>query len=201
MQHLIDYLANCPSQLHNYFSSKTYSPLETILTQGEPAYYAYILIEGQAKVSSMTLDGMKYIEYIYNPGELFGEIELLNHKPILSSVEALTHCKTIQIPGEHFKKWLLLDPQFALYISTQLASKLYQSSLHAQTNIAYSLRHRILYFLHYYSSQNTMKGIPKNLIVESVLSNIRSVNRILKQLSDEGLVIVKNGIVWLNTPS
>lgn len=197
MPHVSNYLRLCPSEIYDTFSFQAYAPCETILSQNEEASYVYILLEGQAKVSSITPEGNKYLEYIYTPGELFGEIEVLNAKPILSSIEALTPCETIRIPGDSFKKWLLMDSTFCLYITTQLATKLYQSSMHAQTNIAYPLRHRILYFLSLHSELDSNKGISKDVIVESVLSNMRSVNRVLRELSDEGLITVQGGIVRL----
>ena len=75
---------------------------------------------------------------------------------------------------------------------------LYQSCVHAQLNIGSPLNDRILYFLSHYSAEKVHNGVLKNLITESVLSNTRSVNHILKELSDEHLITVKNGLVWLN---
>lgn len=197
-QQLLDYINNCPEEVKAHFTTHTYMPRETILTQGNPTKAVYFLISGEAQVASITVQGMKHIQSLYEAGELFGEVEALIHKPILSSIEAITKCTVIQISSEHFKKWLLLDPNFNLYISSRLASKLYHSSIHSQTNIAFPLKHRILYFLQHYSKGNSAHGVSKQLIVESTLSNIRSVNRILKELVEENLVIVKNGVVWLN---
>lgn len=198
MKQLLNFIQDCPTNLSKNFIRKTFEPCEHILNQGDSPSCVYILLKGKAKVSSFTHEGMIYTEYIYHQGELFGEIEVLNCQPNLSSVLALTRCEVIQIHSEIFKKWLLSDPHFSLYISTQLASKLYQSCVHAQLNIGSSLKDRILYFLYHYSVEKVHNGVPKNLITESVLSNTRSVNRILKELSDEHLITIKNGLVWLN---
>lgn len=196
---LFDYITNCPVAIKDYLTTHTYMPCETILHQGTLAKEVFFLMNGQARVASVTVQGMKHTESLYEAGELFGEVEALTQKPVLSSIEAITKCSVIQITTEHFREWLLLDPHFNLFISSRLANKLYYSSIHAQTNIAFPLKHRILYFLQHYSKGNPAHGISKQLIVESTLSNIRSVNRVLKELTEENLVTVKSGVVWLKT--
>ena len=100
-------------------------------------------------------------------------------------VEAISNCKTIEIPKETFIKWMEEDSKFSLYISKLIAERNYYSCIRERTNAIYPLRYRVIYFILNTLYKNNL-AITKDLIVEGVGSNIRSINRILKQLIDEG---------------
>ena len=64
-----------------------------------------------------------------------------------------------------------------------------------QSAVRYPLKYQVLLYIWKYTNQYKNTYIPKVLIVEELGSNIRSINRILKQLSEEGVIMNLKGEV------
>ncbi|MEE0881086.1 MAG: Crp/Fnr family transcriptional regulator, partial [Turicibacter sp.] len=60
------------------------------------------------------------------------------------------------------------------------------------------LKYQVLLYIFKYISQYKTNCIPKLLIVEELGSNIRSINRILKQLAEEGMIVNLNGKIQVD---
>ena len=72
---------------------------------------------------------------------------------------------------------------------------MYQTSINNKANIAYPLKYRLLFFLWTFLDEHNLDTVPKDIIVEGVGSNIRSVNRIIKELIDENFVEYNKGFI------
>ena len=73
--------------------------------------------------------------------------------------------------------------------------KMYHTSINSKANIAYSLKYRLLFFLWKFLDEHNLDTVHKDILVEGVGSNIRSVNRIIKELVDENFVEYNKGFV------
>ena len=71
----------------------------------------------------------------------------------------------------------------------QLVQKLINTGIKIQSAVSYPLKYQVLLYICKYISQYKSNCIPKLLIVEELGSNIRSINRILRQLVEEGIVV------------
>ncbi|MDU7538217.1 MAG: helix-turn-helix domain-containing protein, partial [Peptostreptococcaceae bacterium] len=69
------------------------------------------------------------------------------------------------------------------------------NSINSKANIAYSLKYRLLFFLWKFLDEHNLDTVHKDILVEGVGSNIRSVNRIIKELVDENFVEYNKGFV------
>ena len=69
------------------------------------------------------------------------------------------------------------------------------TSINCKANIAYSLKYRLLFFLWKFLDEHNLDTVHKDILVEGVGSNIRSVNRIIKELVDENFVEYNKGFV------
>ncbi len=67
-----------------------------------------------------------------------------------------------------------------------------------QSAVSYPLKYQVLLYIFKYISQYKTNCIPKLLIVEELGSNIRSINRILKQLAEEGMIVNLNGKIQVD---
>jgi CRP-like cAMP-binding protein len=193
---ILRYLDHCPDSIRRTFKEIGFEEGELIMAQGEPVEAVYILLEGETRVYHLTSKGINYLEYIYTRGELFGEIEALNGKAIISNVRASTKCKAIAISKAAFIQWMRADPDFSVFIGSQLADKLYLSSQASVTNITYPLRYRVLYYL-WEAFQRQAIYISKEDLVAGLGSNERSVNRIVNELVEEQLVECDHGVIKL----
>ena len=195
MKSLSYLLETCPSHIKQDFLNITFNSFDKILFQNETANSVYIIKKGKVKVYSLTPTGVKYLERIYCEYEIFGELEIFIDKPILNYVEALEPCEVIKIPKESFLDWIKYDSDFSLYIHIQLSHKLYTTSVNSKANIVYPLKYRLVFFLWRFLEEHDLDTIHKDLLVEGVGSNIRSVNRIIKELSNDNIIDYNKGFI------
>ena len=195
MNNLSYFLDTCPNYIKNNFINISFNTFDKILIQNEAARYVYIIRKGKVKVYSLTHTGVKYLERIYCENDLLGELEVFANKPILNYVEALEPCEGIKISKESFLEWIKYDSEFSLYIHIELSEKMYHTSINSKANVAYNLKDRVLFFLWKFLNEHNLNTVHKDILVEGVGSNIRSVNRIIKELVDEDIVEYNKGFI------
>ena len=198
MQDLPYFLSTCPSDIKNNFVNINFNTFDKILIQNEIADAVYIVKSGKVKVYSLTPSGVKYLERTYCENDLFGEVEIFANKPILNFVEAIEPCTTIKISKEDFLNWIKCDSDFSLYVHTHLSQKMYDASINNKAIISYTLKDRLLIFLWKILNEHNLDTIHKDIIVEGIGSNIRSVNRIIKELIDKNIIEYNKGFVKVN---
>ncbi len=195
MNNLPYFLDTCPDHIKNKFINIKFNTFDKILVQNEAPSSVYIIRKGKVKVYSLTPTGVRYLERIYCENDLFGELEIFADKPILNYVEALEPCEAIKISKESFLDWIKYDSDFSLYIHVQLSQKMYHTSINSKANVAYNLKYRLLFFIWKFFDEHNVDTVHKDILVEGLGSNIRSVNRIIKELVDENVVEYNKGFV------
>lgn len=195
MNNLPYFLDTCPDYIKDKFVNVKFNTFDKILVQNETTNFVYIIKKGKVKVYSLTPTGVKYLERIYCENDLFGELEIFANKPILNYVEALEPCEAIKVSKESFLEWIKYDSDFSLYVHIQLSQKMYHTSINSKANVTYNLKYRLLFFLWKFLDEHNLDTVHKDILVEGVCSNIRSVNRIIKELVDENIVEYNKGFV------
>ena len=181
MNNLPYFLDTCPSYIKSKFINIKFNTFDKILIQNE-----------------ITPTGVKYLERTYCENELFGELEIFADKPILNYVEAIEPCEAIKISKESFLEWIKYDSDFSLYVHIKLSEKMYHTSINSKANVAYNLKDRVLFFLWKFLNDHNLNTVHKDILVEGVGSNIRSVNRIIKELANENIVEYNKGFIKVN---
>jgi CRP/FNR family cyclic AMP-dependent transcriptional regulator len=96
-----------------------FSAGDPIVQEGQPGGTFYVILEGEAKV---TRKGRKLNE-LY-PGDFFGEVSLLDGGPRTATVTAETPIVAIRLFRKEFAKLISADPEIALKIVAELASRI-----------------------------------------------------------------------------
>lgn len=195
MNNLSYFLDICPAHIKNNFFDIRFDTFDKIILQNETSNYVYILKKGRAKVYSLTANGTKYLEHIYGEYELFGELEVFLNKSTLSFVEALEPCNVVKIPKSTFLEWIKHDSDFSLYVNIQLSQKMYNTCVNTKANIVYPLKYRLLFFVLRFLTEHNLSTVHKDIVIEGIGSNIRSVNRIIKELSDDNIIEYNKGYI------
>lgn len=94
----------------------------TIITEGDPADAAYVVIEGELEVTKSS-EGRQVVLSRVGPGEVQGEMALLQDAPRGASVTAVTPARLLEIPADSFRE-LLDDPSFVLSMLTTVVRRL-----------------------------------------------------------------------------
>lgn len=195
MNNLSYFLDTCPDFIKEKFIYTKFNTFEKILKQNDKPSFVYIIKKGKVKIYSLAPTQVKYLERIFCEYNLFGELELFVDKPILNYVEAMEPCEVIKIPKDAFLEWIKYDSGFSLYIHVQLSTKMYHTSVNSKANVAYPLKARIIFFLWSFLDEHKLTSVHKDILVEGVGSNIRSINRIIKELVNEGLIEYNKGFI------
>ena len=67
-----------------------YQPGEIIFQQGYPGDYAYIIVSGEVEIIDLKPDGAVEMIALLEPGQMFGEMALLDDKPRSATARART---------------------------------------------------------------------------------------------------------------
>jgi protein phosphatase len=90
----------------------------SVVKEGEEGDSLYVIVEGQAKVKR----GGRTVDRLL-PGDVFGEVSLLDGGPRTATVEAETPFVVLAIHREPFRKMLQQEPDIAVKILSSLARR------------------------------------------------------------------------------
>ena len=186
------------SFLKDKFEMRTFQKGEVILNVEDRIDEVFILKNGRLKTYSLSENGNKHLIKIYENGELLGDVEIFTDSSVICYLEGMDDGEIYVIKREHFLQWMEQDFNVSLYIVRQLAQKLINTGMKMQSAVSYPLKYQVLLYIWKYISQYKTNCIPKLLIVEELGSNIRSINRILKQLAEEGVIINQSGKIQVD---
>lgn len=94
-------------------------PGETVFEEGEPGERLYVVLEGEVSLSvrGTRVDTMR-------PGDMFGEMALIDTKPRSATATAVSACKLAPIDERRFLFLVQQTPFFALHVMRVMASRL-----------------------------------------------------------------------------
>lgn len=81
---------------------KTFRAGEILIHQGERGTCAYILEEGKVEVFTVNSAGQKMQIATRGPGTMVGEMAIVDDAARVSTVQALTDCKVLEITRQHY---------------------------------------------------------------------------------------------------
>ncbi len=161
-----------------FVSKLSFKPEQQIIMQGKNIFSAYVLSEGIAKCYQTEDTGKDFIQEFFGPGEIFGEIEIINGTPSFCCIETITDASVYQISLDSFRHLLDTDKKFNQLILMAMANKINYTALRH----AYHQSHTGLA-----NFQRLKKQFPQltEVIAKKDLANylgitIRTLNRILK---------------------
>lgn len=100
------------------------SPGDILVTQGEQAFYFYILLKGEIRFTQGS--GEQEIFLInYPEGSFFGEVPLLLERPCSATGKALKNCHLAQFSKDAFWKLLSTCPEVMCAILCTMAERIY----------------------------------------------------------------------------
>ena len=95
-----------------------------IMAAGDPIDSLYIIIAGRLKVMMSEADGREVILSILGPGEIFGEMGLIDEGPRSASVFTIEPCELLSVSNRDFKKYILKNAEMAMTMMRGLVRRL-----------------------------------------------------------------------------
>jgi CRP-like cAMP-binding protein len=99
---------------------------KTIVEEGAPGDYMYIIAEGSVKVTKLSGDGREKILELLEVGDFFGEMSLFDEAPRSASVKAMSDVRILALARNDFLHLLSRSPDLALSVIQELTRRLRQ---------------------------------------------------------------------------
>jgi CRP-like cAMP-binding protein len=111
----INFFATCGAKDYSKYLSSfdliSYDPGEKIITSGSKGNSFFIVYEGQVEIVAKSLFSSKTVAEL-GPGELFGEMSLLENKPRTADVVAKNACKLFILKSLDMPTLVKENPSF-----------------------------------------------------------------------------------------
>jgi CRP-like cAMP-binding protein len=104
-----------------------FRPNESIFKYGDPGHAMYILREGEVEIFLNNDKGEKIVLEVSKPGDVFGEVSLLDSGTRTASVSAVTGVEVLRLDRQHFEDYLRLYTPAALHLLSVIARRLRKS--------------------------------------------------------------------------
>lgn len=114
-----DAVATSLEYLEDYGQERTYSPGEVIIREGSPGDSMFAILAGivELTVKDRLVDMLE-------PGEVFGEMAMLDGKPRSASATATTACRVIRVDREGFDRLAAGRPDFVVFLLRTMSDRI-----------------------------------------------------------------------------
>lgn len=192
MQHYIEQfqLDNVlPPELLDKLTFKTFKKGEYVIRQGEQPQYMYFLVEGRLKIFAESDEGRKLIIAFTQPFNVLGDIEFVQRKPYLNTVEAITDGTMLALPISIIHEQGLQHSPFTAYLLDEITGKFYANAYTSHFNLLHSVDVRFASYLLSMTTETDYVSIHHVRDVADLIgTSYRHLNRIIAQLAEQGLI-------------
>ena len=192
-------------QLCRYAKHSTLKRGTTLFSKGDPGHSLYAVISGTVKMSNSSPDGRNAILNIVGPGEIFGEIALLDGQDRSTDAIANSNCELFVIDRREFIPFVKAQPALAMKFIELLCERLRSTSDQVEQIILQNLPGRLASALlrlsekHNSAAQDRTIAITQQEISEMVGMTRESINKQLRAWAGRDWVRLEHGaIVVLN---
>jgi CRP/FNR family cyclic AMP-dependent transcriptional regulator len=176
---------------------KGYRERETVVAKGEPPRAFYVLLRGHAKVTAQGKDGADTAINVLGPGEVFGEIGILDGQPRSATVTTLEECEVAVIDKLAFDNLLASAPAVAIRLLSVLATRIRELTIRVEDRAFLEIPARLAKQLLWLANNHGVKD-SSSIRIELKLSQQElgdfigatreSVNKSLRDWTRQGLI-------------
>ena len=184
---------------------------EVIFHAGDPGDALFILVSGEVKIALPSETGDEAIIASLRPGDVFGELALLDGAPRSATAQALTATEAVVLPRDRFRELIATEPVVRDALLSSLAGELRRLTMHVEELHFLDMTGRVaacLVRLAEEADPAARDGVIRlrTSLTQAELASMvgctrQSVNKLLGQFSDEGLVrLDREGIAITDLP-
>jgi CRP-like cAMP-binding protein len=130
-------------QLVSYARTRRVAAGTTLFSKGDPGTELFAVSAGTVKISVPAPDGREAMFNLLHPGEIFGEIALLDGRPRTADAMAMTDCELTVIERRDFLAFVHGEPNVALQLIALLRERLRIASEHYEEVVFLDLPTRL----------------------------------------------------------
>ena len=178
-------------------TTKRLAAKEVLFRKGDPGNQLYAVLKGRLKILAAGADGKEVVFGIDGPGQVIGEIALLDSNPRSATVVAMEECELLTLHRRDLIPFLEKHPKVTIELAGVLAARLRNLSEHTEDALFLTLASRLAKTLLQLSAtygRETSDGLlidirlPQQDLADLVGTTRESVNKQLRSWEEEGLV-------------
>ena len=177
-----------------------------VLNAGDSTDNIYFVLSGSLKVQVSDEDGREVILSKLGPGELFGEMGVLDENPRSATVLAVEPSQVVVMGKADFKQCLVDNPDVALFIMRNLTKRLRMADRNIESLALLDVYGRVARLL--LESAETIDGrkvvthkLTKQDIGKMIGASREMVSRVMRDLTAQGLIEERDGQLILPDPA
>lgn len=177
-----------------------------VLNAGDSTDNIYFVLSGSLKVQVSDEDGREVILSKLGPGELFGEMGVLDENPRSATVLAVEPSQVVVMGKADFKQCLADNPDVSLFIMRNLTKRLRMADRNIESLALLDVYGRVARLL--LESAETVDGrkvvthkLTKQDIGKMIGASREMVSRVMRDLTAQGLIEERDGQVILPDPA
>lgn len=187
-------LRQCPYEILRRFEVKDYEADQFVLNQGEIHNRFYIIVSGYVDIYVESAHGKRYLLCTYMKGDYIGELEIFKQTGYISRIQSRGKVRILELDRTFFLQWIRTDKNFNEYMIRTLCDNSYRMCLNMGENTLYTLKQRICqYLLRNMEMDAKFVMISSEVLSQQMAVTTRSVNRVLKQLREQGFIELEKG--------
>ena len=165
-------------QLGAYVTRRRVRRGAVIFAKGDPGHALMGVVRGSVRISLPTMDGRDVVLKHIHPGDVFGEMALLDRHPRSADATASEDCELMVIDRRDFIQFVQHRPEVAAKLLEILCGRLRHTNEQVQDVTFTSLAGRLAKLLLGFSSTGEVNAIGKRLtITQRELSQMIGVSR------------------------
>ena len=196
-----------PAVIEQFAARMTRRTMErgaTIFSRGDPGNGLWGVLSGAVKITVLATDGRELMINIINPGEIFGEIALLDGQPRTADAAAISNSELIVIERRDFIPLLRSQPDIALKFIEVLCARIRKTSGQLEDAVFLNLPSRLAKTLLHLAGGDEKPGhkitITQRDIGQIIGMSRESTNKQLRAWAERKWVKLERGSVTILKP-
>lgn len=144
---------------------------------GDPSSNVYLLKQGRVKLANTGASGKEVTFEILEPGEVFGELEVLEGSPRETTAEALDDAMICVIRREDFDRYLQSHPNITVKLTKLIGLRLRKIQSRIEDLVFRDVPSRLAHLLVEFSKSDGVKG-PQGIRLRAKLTHQEMANLI-----------------------
>ena len=187
-------------------SERRFTNGQVIFQKGDPGTSMMAVLGGRVRISAYSEDGREIILNMVEPGQLFGEIALLDGKERSADATAMGKTELLILDRRDFLPFLERNPKIAVQLIEVLCSRLRRTSEMVESIAFLDFGARLAKLL-LQMAENYGKETDDGLLIDLrisqadlgnlIASTRESVNRQLSAWTQEGVITMEQGKITL----
>lgn len=186
--------------LADSLGKRTFGKGMIIFHKGSPGQTLYIIKAGKVRIFTLSESGQEIAVNIYGPGDVFGELALLDGLPRSAGAAAMEKTVTLTLHRDDFLRHLEAYPRMARSIMEVLSTRLRYTTAHAESLYFLDVYGRVAaklleladrYGVQKEGAEEIELRLTQAKLASWVAASRESVNKVLGTLRDQGLIEIK----------